>query len=63
MCPRFNMLQKLSMPLVCAIPRTYSATFNELTDCSAFMERFTATSNNVALQTFLQDERSRVGYR
>ena len=37
--------------------------FNEVADCSAFIERFTATSNNVALQTLLQDEQSRVGYR
>ena len=36
--------------------------FNVLADRSAFIERFTATSNNVALQTLLQDEQSRVGY-
>ena len=37
--------------------------FNELGDRSAFIHRFTATSNNVALQTLLQDEQSRAGYR
>ena len=37
--------------------------FNGLADRSAFMERFTATSNNVALQTLRQDEQSRAGYR
>ena len=37
--------------------------FNELADRSAFIERFTATSNNVALQTLQQDERSRAEYR
>ena len=37
--------------------------FNELADRSAFIERFTATSNNVALQTLRQDEQSRAGYR
>ena len=37
--------------------------FNGLADRSAFIERFTATSNNVALQTLRQDEQSRAGYR
>ena len=37
--------------------------FHELAERSAFIERFTATSNDVALQTLRQDEQSRVGYR
>ena len=37
--------------------------FNELANRSAFIERFRATSNKVALQTLQQEEQSRAGYR
>ena len=37
-------------------------TFREQADQSAFVERFRATSNKVALQTLQQEERSQAGY-
>ena len=37
--------------------------FNEQADRSAFIERFRATSNKVALQTLQQEEQSQAGYR
>ena len=37
--------------------------FNKLADRSAFIERFRATSNQVALETLQQEEYSRAGYR
>lgn len=39
-----------------------SGPFNEQADRTAFMERFKATSNKVALETLRQEEQSRDGY-